>query len=44
MVTGQGTWFAIVGQYAGIDKWEAEIKNQEQFMPAQMEGSGALHP
>ena len=29
---GRGAWFAIVGQYAGVDKWEAEIKKQEQFL------------
>ena len=26
--------FALVGQYAGIDKWEAEIKKQEQLLHA----------
>ena len=29
---GRGAWQALIGQYAGIDKWEAEIKKQEQLM------------
>ncbi len=29
---GRGAWLAIVGQYAGNDKWEAEIKRQEQLI------------
>ena len=29
---GRDAWFALVGQYAGIDKWEAEIKKQEQLL------------
>ena len=29
---GRGAWFAIIGQYAGVDKWEAEIKKQEQLL------------
>ena len=29
---GRGTSLAIVGQYAGIDKWEVEIKRQEQLI------------
>ena len=29
---GRGAWFAIKNQYAGNDKWEAEIKKQEQLI------------
>ena len=29
---GCGAWFALLGQYAGVDKWEAECKRQEQMM------------
>ncbi len=29
---GQGTWLARTNQYAGNDKWEAEIKRQEQLL------------
>lgn len=29
---GRGAWLAIVAQYAGRDKWEAEIKQQEQLL------------
>jgi hypothetical protein len=29
---GRGAWLAIVSQYAGRDKWEAEIKLQEQLL------------
>ena len=29
---GRGAWFALIGQYAGQDKWEAEIKKQEQLL------------
>ena len=29
---GHGAWLAIVNQYAGSDKWEAEIKHQEQLL------------
>ena len=29
---GREAWLAIVSQYAGIDKWEAEIKRQEQLI------------
>ena len=29
---GRGAWFAIVQQFAGRDKWEAEIKKQEQLL------------
>ena len=29
---GRGAWLALVGQYAGRDKWEAEIKRQEQLL------------
>lgn len=29
---GRGAWLALLGQYAGKDKWEAEIKRQEQLI------------
>ena len=29
---GHGAWIALIGQYAGRDKWEAEIKKQEQLL------------
>ena len=29
---GQGTWFALTNQYAGCDKWEAEIKKQDDLL------------
>lgn len=29
---GRGAWTALVAQYAGKDKWEAEIKKQEQLL------------
>ena len=29
---GRGAWLAILAQYAGRDKWEAEIKKQEQLL------------
>ena len=29
---GRGAWLALVQQYAGQDKWEAEIKRQEQLL------------
>jgi hypothetical protein len=29
---GRGAWFALINQYAGVDKWEAEIKKQEQLL------------
>ena len=29
---GRGAWMALIGQYAGNDKWEAEIKKQEQLL------------
>ena len=29
---GNGAWRALTSQYAGKDKWEAEIKNQEQLL------------
>ena len=29
---GRGAWMALIGQYAGQDKWEAEIKKQEQLL------------
>ena len=28
----QGVWTALISQYAGYDKWEAEIKKQEQLL------------
>jgi hypothetical protein len=29
---GRGAWLALTSQYAGVDKWEAEIKRQEQLL------------
>ena len=29
---GRGAWIALIGQYAGRDKWEVEIKKQEQLL------------
>jgi hypothetical protein len=29
---GRGAWLELKDQYAGIDKWEAEIKRQEQLL------------
>ena len=29
---GEGAWRALTSQYAGKDKWEAEIKKQEQLL------------
>ena len=29
---GREAWLALVNQYAGNDKWEAEIKKQEQLL------------
>ena len=29
---GRGAWIALSTQYAGVDKWEAEIKRNEQLM------------
>jgi hypothetical protein len=29
---GRGAWMALVNQFAGTDKWEAEIKRQEQLL------------
>ena len=29
---GRGAWKALTSQYAGQDKWEAEIKCQEQLL------------
>ena len=29
---GRGAWVALTSQYAGKDKWEAEIKKQEQLL------------
>ncbi len=32
MKNGRGAWLALVNQYAGNDKWEAEIKIHEQLL------------
>ena len=32
MKDGSGAWVALTSQYAGKDKWEAEIKKQEQLL------------
>ena len=29
---GRGAWFALVQQYAGEDKWRAELKNQDELI------------
>ena len=29
---GRGAWLALVGQYAGNDKWEAEIQRQDDLL------------
>ena len=29
---GRAAWFALLNQYAGTDKWEAEIKKSEQIL------------
>ena len=29
---GRGAWLAIIAQYAGNDKWDAELKNQVQLL------------
>jgi hypothetical protein len=29
---GRGAWFALVQQYAGEDKWRAELKNQDELL------------
>jgi hypothetical protein len=29
---GRGAWLALTSQYAGVDKWEAKIKKQEQLL------------
>jgi len=29
---GRGAWLAIVSQYAGKDKWDSEIKKQDDFL------------
>ena len=29
---GRGAWIALTSQYAGMDKWDAEIKRQEQLL------------
>ena len=29
---GRGAWKALTSQYAGKDKWEAELKHQEQLL------------
>ena len=33
---GRGAWKALTSQYAGNDKWEAEIKRQEQLLHARV--------
>ena len=33
---GRGEWKALTSQYAGQDKWEAEIKCQEQLIPTRV--------
>ena len=38
---GRDAWFVLVGQYAGIDKWEAEIKKQEQLLHTHVCGRGS---
>jgi hypothetical protein len=30
-----GAWFALINQFAGVDKWEAEIKTMEQVLHTQ---------
>jgi len=32
---GRGAWLALINQFAGIDKWEAEIKRMEQVLHTQ---------
>ena len=34
---GHGAWIALISQYAGRDKWEAEIKKQEQLSLSNLE-------
>jgi hypothetical protein len=29
---GRAAWFAIVQQYAGVDKWQAELKHQDDLL------------
>ena len=29
---GRGAWLALVSQYAGVDKWETELKKQEKVI------------
>ena len=33
---GRGAWIALIGQYSGRDKWEVEIKKQEQLLHSQI--------
>jgi hypothetical protein len=33
---GRGAWLALLGQYAGNDKWETEIKIQEAVLHTRM--------
>ena len=33
---GRGAWVALTSQYTGNDKWEAEIKKQEQLLHTQV--------
>ena len=35
---GRGAYFAIMSQYAGEDKWLAEVKVQEKFMATEWKG------
>ena len=34
--SGRGAWLALLGQHAGQDKWEAEIKRHEQLLHTRM--------
>ena len=29
---GRAAWYALINQYAGQDKWNAELKKQEEFI------------
>ena len=33
---GHGAWVALTNQYAGRDKWEAEIKHQDDLLPTRV--------
>jgi len=33
---GRDAWLALASQYAGKDKWEAEIKHHEQLLHTRM--------